>query len=667
MKRLGLVAAAAGICLLVAGTTRAQTPFGGDDTGCLPDTKDHAKCSAAVLKGFGKLVGAVVKCHNKQATAAFKMAPPKVAEEDCENAAKAKFDAVVTKVTPICSGAVLAGTAAFESVLLGSKSNPQSLDGQNGNVYCEGTADIDPSGDDAGKIPSTADILKCENTVGKNLGKLTAGVLKCHAGMAKSGLKGGSTDDETCENAAVAKFDAGTAKLTTCPSCLNAATQHALADSPTIGVTAQADGSNFIVYPCPATTTTTGAGTTTTGGATTTTSGATTTTTIAGACCGFTPKPGRLTFTTGIGTGNSGTTQFSNGATLINLARSGLYTGGGSNAVPLPYTVPDLGNSLTSVTACSGTALTLGNVLSSDPGATNRNCTSIGCRFGPPLPIPNPVTPAISVCVLNTVTANATGTADCSTGASAVSLPLSSALYLDGDLFPQVGGADHCVGGTAAGTVCTMNPDPICTGGGFCSFGIQACPICPGDLKCHGGDNDGATCAPEDSAQNSNFPTSQDCHPPTSQSIGSLPIGFGLSTGTMTATAVDLPSQNRVFCGFCRDINALGSGCFAGDPNTACPASSGRIPCTSNTDCPAAFPDCQQRNPGAFGPAGGSARTITETGSPAAGDLTDGLGHTSTLVSIFCVPPTFTGAVDTAGDLPGPGAVALFGTAQLLP
>ena len=47
--------------------------------------------------------------------------------------------------------------------------------------------------------------------------------------------------------------------------------------------------------------------------------------------------------------------------------------------------------------------------------------------------------------------------------------------------------------------------------------------------------------------------------------------------------------------------------------------------------------------------------------------MSDGVGHTSTLVSIFCVPPTFTGAVDTAGDLPGPGAVALFGTAQLLP
>jgi len=49
------------------------------------------------------------------------------------------------------------------------------------------------------------------------------------------------------------------------------------------------------------------------------------------------------------------------------------------------------------------------------------------------------------------------------------------------------------------------------------------------------------------------------------------------------------------------------------------------------------------------------------------GDLTDGLGHASTLVSRFCIPPTFNPTVDSAGDLPAPGAVALPGTAQLKP
>jgi hypothetical protein len=47
--------------------------------------------------------------------------------------------------------------------------------------------------------------------------------------------------------------------------------------------------------------------------------------------------------------------------------------------------------------------------------------------------------------------------------------------------------------------------------------------------------------------------------------------------------------------------------------------------------------------------------------------MTDGAGHASILASIFCIQPTFNATVDAAGDLPGPGAVTLQGTAQLLP
>jgi len=188
---------------------------------------------------------------------------------------------------------------------------------------------------------------------------------------------------------------------------------------------------------------------------------------------------------------------------------------------------------------------------------------------------------------------------------------------------------------------------------------------------CHGGPNNGLACTPADSPQNETFPTTHDCPPPAPLDIGGLPIAFDLTTGTKSVTGVNntASGQNNVFCGFCRDVNNLGSGCFAGDQTVACPAplEPSPIACTSTAGCPAAYPDCQQRNPGAFGPAGGGAHTITETGSPAAGDLTDGMGHPSTLVSIFCIQPTFNATVDAAGDLPGPGAVSLFGTAQLLP
>jgi hypothetical protein len=383
-----------------------------------------------------------------------------------------------------------------------------------------------------------------------------------------------------------------------------------------------------------------------------------------GPCQCGTSDPTRLQFTTGVGTGNCGVTTRSDGTTARDLACGSLYVGGGLNSVPPPFAVPDMSTSLTKVTACSGTGLTLGSLSSTDTGS-NRNCTSAGCLFGPPLPMPIPGNPPYSVCVINSVASDATGTADCSSGDAGISLPLASALFIDGDLFEQSGGQDHCVGGTNPGTVCTTNAQ--CTGGGFCSAGVQPCPICAGDGKCHGGDNDGGACTPGDSALNSSFPTSQDCPPPSGHGIGSLSISFALTTGTRTVTATDQPSMSRVFCGFCRD--ATNTGCFAGDPNPTCPAGpSAAVSCNSDADCAAFanYPDCTQQTSGAFGFGGANVRTITETGVPG-GTISDGAAHGSTLVSVFCIPPSFNAGVDLGFDWPGPGAVSLPGTAQLQP
>src|SRR5438552_3154378 len=118
-------------------------------------------------------------------------------------------------------------------------------------------------------------------------------------------------------------------------------------------------------------------------------SSATTTTTPP--CCGFSPRPSRLNFTTSTGAGNCGTVQNSLGTVTKQLLCGGLYTGGGSNSVPLPYAVPDMGSSLTGVSACdSGTnTLTLTNPTSAQTGI-NPNCTSAACLLGPPPPTPNP-------------------------------------------------------------------------------------------------------------------------------------------------------------------------------------------------------------------------------------------------------------------------------------
>jgi hypothetical protein len=357
---------------------------------------------------------------------------------------------------------------------------------------------------------------------------------------------------------------------------------------------------------------------------TTTTPGGSTTTTIPPECCtqGFT----QLTFATTPGAGNCGSVLNTSGSSIASLACGGLYFGGGQDSVPLPAVVPDTSQSIVAITACdSGTGnLTLGPRTAAQTGSP-LNCTATGCLFGAPLPIPNANSAPTSTCVINSVSADAAGTATCGTGESQLALPLNSQIYLTGDLLADAG--------------------------------IQPCPLCTGGT-CKGGPNDSQPCTPGSTALNAAYPTSHDCPPPPGADIGGLPIGFNLTTGSTTRTAVALGTQQRVFCGFCRDQNALGTGLFENPAR----------PCTSNAECTDVnFPDCEQRNNGAFGaPSGGSAKTITMTGSPA-GNMSDGQLHASTLVSIFCIPPTFNATVDNAADLAGPGAVALQGQSQLLP
>ena len=218
-------------------------------------------------------------------------------------------------------------------------------------------------------------------------------------------------------------------------------------------------------------------------------------------CCTASPQ---LSFTTGtpqIGGGGCGTTKDSGGAILRRLDCGGLYFGGAGVGVPLPAVVPDLGQSILNITACSAStgALTLGATTPADSGS-NRNCSAggvsnpeypgkNGCLFGPPLPIPNASTPATSSCVVNRVAQNATGSGNCTNGSSSVNLPLLSDIYLTGDLVSNVPG-------------------------------IQPCPVCLNGT-CNGGPRSGLPCTPADSASlGAAYPTSHDCPPPRPCSSG---------------------------------------------------------------------------------------------------------------------------------------------------
>jgi hypothetical protein len=365
---------------------------------------------------------------------------------------------------------------------------------------------------------------------------------------------------------------------------------------------------------------------------TTTTTSSTTSTTVGGACCNSATFHSFLTtYSAG---GDCGDVLDLTGTKTRDLDCAGLYFGGGGTSVPLPVTLPDLANYITEITACTGQSATLGAATSTDTGS-NLNCTAAGCFFGAPLSVPNSVTTPTSTCVVNVVATDGAGSLDCSTGAQTLDIPLASIVYLTGD--------------TAV--------DPMST-----IAGIQPCPLCSGG-SCVGGPNDTLPCEEGTTALNDSYPTSHDCPPDPSFDIGTLPISFLLSSGSLTWTGTpatndtgEPSAQSRVFSGYCRDTNSTlnfqnpGQKCWengvAVGPACAEPAES-----------------CEQRSNGAFGPGGGSNRTITEIGAPQLGVY---FGPApGTLVSIFSIPPTFNATVDAVGDLPGPGAVALPGTGKL--
>ena len=284
MTVLARIGASAAFLLFVttmgAGADPGQ-PFGGDDAGCVPDTKDHLHCADTIAKALGKLLAGVLKCHVQQADAAFKSGAG-VADEDCEDgpakSAHGRFTAALAKLD---ASGVCAGTAATTVAGGLASSLIAELDGpRNAVLYCDGTVPIDADGDDLGTIPASKAHLHCADTGAKSVGKLMGGVLKCHVKAADGGFKGKDFDEESCETdppgvtgkGARGKFRAAVAKLVateTCPPCLDGNALNTLGDA----VVAELDQQNDRLYPCATTTTIT----------TTTTS--TTTTTIVIAPC----------------------------------------------------------------------------------------------------------------------------------------------------------------------------------------------------------------------------------------------------------------------------------------------------------------------------------------------------------------------------------------------
>ena len=237
-----------------------------------------------------------------------------------------------------------------------------------------------------------------------------------------------------------------------------------------------------------------------------------------GDCTCFSPTA--LAFTTVEPGGNCGrinTAADGTGTDLTPFGGAGpmlvcgtLYIGGGASVQP-PSPTPDGSQSVFNIADDSDpTALVLAASTSGDTGS-RRNCTTPGCFFGPPLPIPNTGAPAVSTCIINEIAASpaAGGTLDATTGNSTVTLPLKVTVYVTGDLD-------------------TTRP------------GIQPCVQCI-EGRCSLGANAGGACTTPTS-----LGSSHDCPPPP-EKTPLAPFGVDLSplgTSTVTRTAA-----NGDFCG----------------------------------------------------------------------------------------------------------------------
>jgi hypothetical protein len=311
-----------------------------------------------------------------------------------------------------------------------------------------------------------------------------------------------------------------------------------------------------------------------------------------------------LEFANGAPGGNCGTTQDGTGALIKNLTCGGLNIGGGQSVVPEGPT-PD-GSVSRFAIDCTGLNCTIGPTTAAPPVNTaGPDCTNTGCNFGTPLPIPNPLLPVLTTCVLNTWAAPASGTFNLATGTSSTNVPLDSDIYLTGNL------AQPC-------PVCSGSGSPSSPGTGTCDRGPRA------TLACTSTNSDGLTrdCLTGGSAGTGCGSSGTDPCPCTAggglcvdgSHVGVIGVNLSpLTTGTATAT--DAGGL------FCPGQGAAQVGCFG---SQAC-------------------------------------RTITENGVPA-GPITPGTPATATLASVFCISATGNGSVDATANLPGPGAVSLPGT-----
>ena len=133
------------------------------------------------------------------------------------------------------------------------------------------------------------------------------------------------------------------------------------------------------------------------------------------------------------------------------------------------------------------------------------------------------------------------------------------------------------------------------------------------------------------------YPTSHDCPPLLNLSIGTIPIGFALDSGTVSWTGTRRRAHLRTSSGGARRASSAATAATPTrrafqQPFQQCWENGGRRSRVHRAErhLPAA-------HQGAFGPNGGAVKTITAVGA-AAGSIVDGLPHDQTLVERLLHP-----------------------------
>ena len=305
---------------------------------------------------------------------------------------------------------------------------------------------------------------------------------------------------------------------------------------------------------------------------------------------------GFVSFATVDPPGDCGDIIDATGVLVTNIACAGLYTGGGGNSVPLPFAVPDLGH-----------AVTRHHLVHRPDGHPRRHDLRRRRAATAPardrLPLRRPAGGA------------------------------EPGQHADQRLRPQrrVGGPpaarSNCNTG-ATTSACRSRPSssspatrrPIRAAPSPASSPARSAPA----GTCIGGPNNGmALHGRHDGAQRRlAYPTSHDCPPDPMFNIGTLPVAFALTSGTVTWTRHDGHERHRQHRRASRTASSPasaatpnGTGAFEGTtPATA-------QQCWENGMAVGAacsrqpFESCEQRNNGAFGPDGGANRTIRAIGN----------------------------------------------------